>query len=59
MNEPWKTEPIIWELFCLERGKGIKEEYNQQLFNETRFMKEEYEWFRKGYLSHRGGGSVS
>lgn len=53
MKEPWKTDPIIWKHFCQER-EIFKEKEAQLLFNETRSMKEEYEWFKKGYLSYKG-----
>lgn len=51
MREPWKTEPIIWEWFCKERQQPFNDKRIQELFNETRSMKEEYEWFMKGFIS--------
>jgi hypothetical protein len=58
MKEPWKDEPIIWKAFCLERKQYFDNKEIQFLFNNSRSMKEEFEWFEKGYLSHKGG-SVS
>jgi hypothetical protein len=50
MNEPWKDNPKIWQSFCKERGCfNLKEA--QLLFTNTRSMKEEYEWFKKGFIS--------
>ena len=54
MKEPWKDEIVIWKAFCKEREQSFDNKETQLLFNSTRSMKEEYEWFRKGYLSYKG-----
>jgi hypothetical protein len=53
MNEPWKDEPEIWKAFCKEKEWLFNSEIKKQLFQDTRNMKDEYEWFRKGYLTNK------
>jgi hypothetical protein len=53
MSEPWKDEPVIWEAFCREKEWCATCKNKQELFNETRGLKEEYEWFKKGYLTNK------
>jgi len=50
MKEPWKDDKEIWKAFCKERELFFDDKETQLLFNSTRSMKEEYEWFRKGYV---------
>lgn len=56
MNEPWKDSPKIWEAFCKERECHFGSEEVKLLFTNTRSIKEEYEWFKLGYMK---GASVS
>ena len=51
MNEPWITDPIIWQAFCKERETYFNGKETQLLYNNTRSMKEEFEWFKKGFIS--------
>ena len=51
MNEPWNDTPIIWKVFCEERKVYFNSKEIQLLFNNTRSMKEEFEWFKKGFIS--------
>ena len=50
INEPWKDEPIIWEAFCIVRGWVSYDVITQGLYLELRSIKEEYDWFKVGYL---------
>ncbi|MBE3140245.1 MAG: hypothetical protein IMZ53_06650 [Thermoplasmata archaeon] len=51
MNEPWKDEPKIWAAFCNERSWNYLHEHTKELFRTLRSAKDEYEWFKKGYLA--------
>lgn len=50
---PWETELEIWTAFCKEKDWYFNSELRQKLFQETRSTKEEYEWFKKGYLTNK------
>ncbi len=51
MNEPWNETPIIWAAFCKEYETYFNDKETQLLYNNTRSMKEEFEWFKKDYLA--------
>ncbi len=53
MKYPWEEEEEtgVWKAFCNEKGWYF--ESDKELFKESRSLKEEYEWFKKGYLHEK------
>lgn len=50
MKEPWKDDLELWLPFCAEKCWNPKDESIHNLFKETRSSKEEFLWFRSGYM---------
>jgi hypothetical protein len=49
--KPWETELTIWIAYCDEKLFNYLSSHVRESFLEMKTLKEEYEWFRKGYLS--------